>query len=116
MKAKLSILLTNGSVLPCAPGPAHPHPASRGAYKKAGEGFSLRTSSDRIRGNGFKLKQSRFKIGIRKKFSTVRVVRHRHRVPREEVAAPSLEKFKAQLDGALSSSWCEVSLPWIGTG
>jgi len=31
------------------------------------------------------------------------VVRHWHRLPREAVAAPSLEAFKARLDGAVSN-------------
>ena len=56
-----------------------------------------------MRGNGFKLKEGRLRFGIRKKFFTVRVVRHWHRLSREAVAAPSLAVFKARLDGALSN-------------
>jgi len=65
--------------------------------------FFKRACSNRTRGNGFKLKESRFRLGIRKKLFTLRVVRPWHRLPREAVAAPSLAVFKARLDRALSS-------------
>ncbi len=45
----------------------------------------------------------------------MRVVRHWHRLPREAVDAPSLETFKARLDGALSNLiWLEMSLLLAG--
>ncbi|GAB0204785.1 triadin [Grus japonensis] len=78
-------------------------PVPEGAYKKAGEGLFIRECSDRTRGNGFKLKEGPFRLGIRKKFFTVRVVRYWHRLPREVVDAPSLEVLKTRLDEALGN-------------
>jgi len=42
-------------------------------------------------------------LDIKKKFFTIRVVKHWNRLPREVVEAPSLETFKARFDGTLSS-------------
>ncbi|GAB0188981.1 hypothetical protein GRJ2_001363400 [Grus japonensis] len=75
----------------------------KGAYRKAGEGVFTRAWSNRTRGNGLKLKRGRFRLDIKKKFFTMRVVRHWNRLPREAVDAPSLEVFKARLDGVLGN-------------
>jgi len=73
------------------------------AYRKAGEESFTRAWSDRTKGSGFKLKDGRFRLDRRKKFCTVKVVRHWTRLAKEAVAAPSLAVFKARLDGALSN-------------
>jgi len=66
-------------------------------------------------GQGCKLQAGSFRLDIRKKFFTMRVVKHWTRLPREAVAAPSLQVSKARLDGALSNLvWWKVSLLMAG--
>ena len=53
-----------------------------------------------------KPRQGRFRLDIRRKFFTQRVVTHWHRLQREVVDASSLEAFKVRLDVALGSLVC----------
>ena len=57
----------------------------KGAYRKAGVELFIRAGSDRTRGNGFNLKEGRFRLDIRLWM------------------LPSLEAFKARMDGAVSN-------------
>jgi len=75
----------------------------KGACRKAGEGLFIRAGRDRTRGNGSKLEEGRFRLIIREKTFTVRVVRDWNTLPSKGVDAPSLEAFKARLDGAVSN-------------
>jgi len=75
----------------------------KGASKKDGDKLTSRVCNDRTMGNAFKLKKGRFRLAIRKKFFTMRVVKHWNRLPRGVADAPSLETFKVRLDGALSN-------------
>ena len=72
--------------------------------------------SDLTKGNGLKLRQGRFRLDIRRKFFTQRVVTDWNRLPKEVVDAPSLEAFKARLDVALGSLVCWLETLHIAGG
>ena len=78
---------------------------------------------DRRRENGFKLKEERRGLGVRKRRGLdVRKEilpsdgdKALAQLPREAVGAPSLEAIKSRLDGALGSlSWEAAALPMAG--
>jgi len=72
-----------------------------GAYKKDGVRLFSWLCSNRTRGNIFKRKKDKFRLDIRKKFFTMRMVKHWNGLPREVLDAPSLATFKVRLNGAL---------------
>ena len=76
----------------------------KGAYKQEGSQFFEWADNDRTRGNGFKLREGRFRLDVRGMFFSMRVVRCWNSCPeRLWMPRPSLEVFKARLDGALGS-------------
>ena len=80
------------------------------AYKQEGSQIFTRVDNGRTRGNGFKLREGRFRLDVRGKFFTMRVVRCWNSCPeRLWMPRPSLEVFKARWDGALGSlGWYEM--------
>lgn len=74
----------------------------RKSYKQEEGWFFTFSGNDRTKENSFKVKVERFRLYVRRKVFTERVMKHWNRLPRV-VDAPSLEVLTATLDGASGS-------------
>ena len=72
----------------------------KGAYSKSGVGLFSLLTCDRMRGNGLKLHQGKFRLDVRKNF-TERIAEHWNRLPGEMIESPSLNVFKNCFDMVL---------------
>jgi len=86
------------------------------AYRKAREGLFTRAWSDRTTGNSFKLKEVSFRLDIRKKFFTLRVLRHWHRLPRGLLRMPLSGSVQGQVGRGFEQPGLVEGVPAHGRG
>jgi len=70
------------------------------------ERAGTRAWGDRTRGDGFRRKEGRFRLDIRREFFTLRVLRPWPTLPREALAAPPWQCSRP--------GWMELGPPWAG--
>lgn len=56
---------------------------------------------DRTGDNNIKMKESKFRLNLRKKFFVMRVLEHSKKLPRKVVGTSSLEGLRVELNRAL---------------
>ena len=83
----------------------------KGPYKKDGDRLFIKACCNRTRGDGFKLKEDRFGLDIRKKFFTMRKVKHWKRLPREVVDAPMPGNVPGQVRWGSEQHDCVEDVP-----
>jgi len=84
-------------------------------YRKSGKEVFVRECKDRTRHNGFKLKEGRFRLDIRKKLFTLRMLRHRRGCP-EKLWLPHPWKCSRPGWMGLGATWSSGRCPCLWQG